>query len=490
VNNENLIDQVKFGHVAAEEEAAELTNYFIETQGYTDLVSDTRKILVVGRKGSGKSAIYFALQERFDDQAQGLDLDNYPWTVHKGLRDESGADDYAYVNTWRYMVLVELAKHILEYSQPRRYRLTDKKWWKLIFDANLRTLRRFLKQNYGTLAPSFGELLVNRARQIRKLDIKGLSAESEEMGDVHIQLIDSINIVTHDLQELVLHKLPSNRPTYILFDQLDRGWDNTEEFREMLIGLILAARELTREARSLGKELHIVVFLRSDIYTRLRFEDKNKISPDVISLNWDDENLKSMIDRRVEVSTGEHWEEIVTRDRMRRQMRPFDYIVKRTMLRPRDLICFCNCALDEARRSGHSRIEGEDIYQGERSYSDHIKREFQDETRGDYEDEEYIDKLFDVLRAIHVEKFDRGAFVEVYEQHRAEGMPEDPIEVLEYLIELSILGVYKIGGRGGGSQVLYRYKLPPEAAIEPEGELVVHPSLKHSLDLIEPRSSS
>jgi hypothetical protein len=490
VNSGNLIEQVSFGHIAAEEEANELINYFVETQGYADLVEDPRKILVVGRKGSGKSAIYLALQDRFEGRAHGLNLNNYPWAVHKELRDESGADDYAYVNTWLYMVLIELAKRILQYSRPERYRLFDPMWWRLRFSANLRKLRRFLKQNYGTLAPSFVELLVNRARSIRRLNIKGFGAESHESGDVRAELITSVNVVTKDLQELVLHELAGDRPTYILFDQLDRGWDNTREFREMLIGLILAARHLTRNARSLGKELHVVLFLRSDIYARLRFEDKNKIFPDVITLRWNAANLKSMINRRIEVSSGRRWEGVVTSDRMRRRMRPFDYIIKRTMLRPRDLICFCNRAQREALRAGHSIIESEDIYRGETSYSEHMKREFQDETRGDYQDEEYIDKLFDVLRAIQVERFSTDTFVEAYLEHHADGMPEDPMTVLEYLIDLSVLGVYDIGGRYGGSRYLYRYKVTPEAEIDPEGkDLVVHPSLKHALDLIEPRSS-
>ena len=490
VDTNSIIDQVEFGHIAAEQETEELNEYFVETSEYKSLLNDPRKILVVGRKGSGKSAIYFTLQKRFENQVKGLDLDNYPWAVHKQLRDESGVGDYAYVNTWRYMILVELAKYILNYSDPKRYRIADPNWWRLKFDANLRKLRRFLIQNYGTTAPSFVELLVSRAREIKKLNIRGLSAESAKAEGRHAQLLNSINIVTHDLEKLVFAKLPSNRSIYILFDQLDRGWDNTARFKEMLIGLILAARSLTDRARKFEKNLHIVVFLRSDIYARLRFEDKNKIYPDIVTLEWDDENLMSMINRRVRVSANKGWADVVTRDRVHRQMKPFDYIIKRTMLRPRDLISFCNYALKGARDSGHSVIERSDIYEGEKNYSDHIKREFQDETQGDYKDSEYIDKLFDVLRAIHVNKFSKQTFIEIYKDLHEEEMPDDPEEVLEYLIELSILGVYKIGGRGGGSRVLYRYKMPPEATIEPAGDLIVHPSLKHSLDLKEFRSSS
>ena len=55
--------KVEFGHIAAEEEATDLQQYFVETKEYSDVLSDKKKILVIGRKGSGKSAIYVAIRD-------------------------------------------------------------------------------------------------------------------------------------------------------------------------------------------------------------------------------------------------------------------------------------------------------------------------------------------------------------------------------------------------------------------------------------------
>ena len=57
------LSAVEFGHIAAEEEASNLQRYFVETKEFSDVVSDKSKLLVIGRKGSGKSAIYVVVRD-------------------------------------------------------------------------------------------------------------------------------------------------------------------------------------------------------------------------------------------------------------------------------------------------------------------------------------------------------------------------------------------------------------------------------------------
>lgn len=58
----------------------------------------------------------------------------------------------------------------------------------------------------------------------------------------------------------------------------------------------------------------------------------------------------------------------------------FDYLIERTMLRPRDILQFCSRCLDEARQSGHDRVLAQDIRAAEHQFSrdlfDHLKREY------------------------------------------------------------------------------------------------------------------
>lgn len=115
------IKQVDFGHIAAEEEASSLQRYFIETEEYESVRSDSRKILVIGRKGSGKSAIYVALRELGEKNkntvVEALSLQNYPWQIHKRVRDAGVPNEQSYINSWKYIIWILLAKNILGYSQ-------------------------------------------------------------------------------------------------------------------------------------------------------------------------------------------------------------------------------------------------------------------------------------------------------------------------------------------------------------------------------------
>ncbi len=58
----------------------------------------------------------------------------------------------------------------------------------------------------------------------------------------------------------------------------------------------------------------------------------------------------------------------------------FDYLIERTMLRPRDILQFCSRCLDEARQSGHDRVLAQDIRAAEHQFSrdlfDHLKMEY------------------------------------------------------------------------------------------------------------------
>jgi energy-coupling factor transporter ATP-binding protein EcfA2 len=177
------LSTVEFGHIAAEDEADALQRYFIETEEYSDVVYDKGKILVIGRKGSGKSAIYVAVRDYLPKRdkrviVDALTLQDYPWEVHKRVRDAGVPAEQAYVNSWKYIVWALLAKKLLGFSQPARYKFLDPLFWKLILNANRKYLHRFLKQNYGSAAPSFVELIADRARQVRSLRIQDVEVHT------------------------------------------------------------------------------------------------------------------------------------------------------------------------------------------------------------------------------------------------------------------------------------------------------------------------
>src|SRR4051794_24710193 len=105
----------EFGRIDAESEA-QLSDFFIRTDAYAR-VEDQDHIVVVGRKGTGKTAIYKTLLQRQNNYnnyfVAGLQFRDYPWGVHQEVRDTTAAPVERYSASWKFLILVELSKLIL-----------------------------------------------------------------------------------------------------------------------------------------------------------------------------------------------------------------------------------------------------------------------------------------------------------------------------------------------------------------------------------------
>src|SRR5690606_14730793 len=135
-------------------------------------------------------------------------------------------------------------------------------FWQLLFNNNLRRLKRFMLRTYGQLAPSFIELLVDRARNLIEINIQGIAIKSEADSDAHRRLTHNLIAASNYLEAIILTLIPAHRDVFIIFDQLDRAWDATQDTKDVLIGLLLAAKDLIRDATSYQKAVRVIVFLR------------------------------------------------------------------------------------------------------------------------------------------------------------------------------------------------------------------------------------
>jgi hypothetical protein len=480
----SLLQRVNFGHIDAEADR-NLIRYFLETESYNRIFNG-EKMYVIGRKGTGKSAIYLTIENMKHPYVivSGLSFDDYPWQIHNKIKDESKSIDFSHVNTWKYIVFVEMAKIIIK-QNPDTSSLETKE------------IKEFLEVIYGTLAPSFKEFLVDKMKRIKCLELPKISwkeiragkIEFEEKSSPEKNLISSINIINNILQDKLLKLLAKDQMYFIMFDKLDDGWDNSEDFKSSMVGLLRACRDINLEARKFGKMLRCVPFLRSDIYDCLQYNDKNKAYPDIEFLNWNEENLRVIINKRILSSLNQEmvdaWNLVFDKKLLARKTTNFNYIVKRTLLRPRDIIQFCANGKQEALKRGHLQILNDDIYDGEYPYSEYIYREFEDEAHKRFP---FIAQLFEILRSLHYERFTFEDFEREYAKLTSFTiMPEmNPVNALKILFDFSIIGVERIGGTGGGSTVEFKYTDP---LIQPDFKriMVIHPALKKHLKLVEKR---
>lgn len=466
----NLVDVEDFGSIDAESD--ELLNDCFEVHPAFEEVLTGRKFLVLGRKGSGKTAIYKKLlsTRQYDSFCVGHVFTDYPWAYHDLQVVPSAAEQERYLHSWRYLILLSLSKILLNFdaSQP----------WRAEAVEPLAKIEKFVVDTYGARDPDITEIFHpgKRLRRLKglKVDLKFVSGESgpDELAMENLPKV--FQDVNRNLQALVLASLNPDNSYYVCFDQLDIGFQpSSVEYKLRLIGLLLAARDFVNAARENGSKLKVLIFLRSDIYHKsLMFEDKNKITDTYkVELEWDQLNqgptLKALMERRfarvLDIPVEGSWDAVFDETmEMRGRQSKYQHILDRTFRRPRDVIKFANSILKtykQRRRSGEDtrpKFTNEDVNLAHTEYSDYLRSELVDEVHK-YNPDYPI--YIEMLRQIGYQLFEPSEFREAFSAwsgRLSEGI--QPEDVLERLFDFSIIGYYRAGGSGyGGSEYVYKY---------------------------------
>lgn len=325
-----LSDIKTFGDVSAEEDDSVLS-YFLKTDA-VDEIESGQKLVVIGRKGSGKTA----LAKYFDHTTKeyvttSVSLRTYPWNMHAERRNLGASEIESYVSSWRYLLAIKATSLVL-----------SAKGTKLQTDAQ-RSAHQFLHDNYGGINPSLSDILRPKSLKLKKssfspsimgnkigsvdfeTDSGGVSSELDALTDVIMNNVLTICSQT-GVKKLFLH-----------IDELDQGLSTLDDQRsQMIIGLILAGRTI-RSVSFNEARIHPIIYVRSDIWDELRFSDKNKVSQSsAVYLEWNADSLKEMINEKIRVKLGNgiFWEDIEDGYLMRGSQSKWSHIISRTFLRP------------------------------------------------------------------------------------------------------------------------------------------------------------
>ncbi len=462
----NLSAVETFGGTDADNDPV-LLDCFEDHPAYADVLQH-RRFCVLGRKGSGKTAIFkkILLTREYDQFAFGHTFNDYPWHYHDRQKQLGVPEESCFMNSWMYLCLITIAKILLNYdsSQPYNEGAAD----------YLTSVESFVVDTYGSRDPDVTQIFSPQ----HKLQLSGragfnLPAVSVEgnVSQIPIEYLPTyFSEINNSLSTKILNSLNQKLNYYVLFDQLDLGFTKLDpNYRLRLIGLLLAARAINIKAKELGKKLNVVTFLRHDIYDWLQFEDKNKITENFsTSILWDigidSRTLKSLMERRFSVALegATRWEDVFddAQDMPGRQKK-YKYLLDRTFLRPRDMIKFSNEILASYKTNTHEgagKFINSDLYQAEPRYSDYLYREIDDEIHKHIPD---YKTYLDMLKGLESLQFDLDDFFGVWESRKhllAAG--SEPKAALRDLFEFSIIGFYSAGGGGGGAEYVWRYRDP------------------------------
>lgn len=463
------IREVNFGRLDAESDP-NLAEFFVDT-GVTERIGSGEHMLILGRKGSGKTALFS--EAKFQKpQILRLDFHDYAWDAHKAIKEVGGSADARYMASWAFTYLVAACRE----------------WMTSPFEEVRTAARAMHLKIYG--ADAVGgklDILVDRTKRIRQLTLPN-AGDLGGLGSVTIadppgsQLAQTAHQWIPLLEQLA-HKCLGKHPLSIFIDRLDDGWDASDEIKLMLGGAIKAARNLNLEFKRVQRTPFVVLFLRTDIYELLRFGDKGKLSQDIENIEWTDDALIAMASKRIAsscpVPVHTAWDSVFSTERIRQRTTVKRYILKRTMRRPRDLVAFCLEIKKAAKSSGVAIASRAEVYKGEEAYSAHIYAELLDEM---HKQLPATDQYFAALNKVGHMKFNQAAWDSAVRS--IDPLCIDPQTWLGHLYDYGVVGVPVVGGKAGGSKVEFVYD-NRFTQKNIAGEVVVHPALIKVLKLKE-----
>lgn len=342
----NLVDL--FGKDRAQEDS-NLKHYFVKTKQYEE-IKNGEKELVLGRKGSGKSALFSMLAEEakasWETIPVSISFDGEDfvyierWLINHNFSEKLN-DDFKYSLAWKDFIVSEIIYTAITYCD--------------IFDD---VLKQKLIQE-GVVGDSSWKRFAKSLIRV----IKGGNVEIP-FGKIELDFsgITSISQTDKDAIQKALNELMAKYNFLVVIDNLDEPWKNNNEMNSWLRGLIFSIRQLKRSYNN----LKIVAFLRTDIYEIISkgsdlFDSKSEIT----TISWDDNNyfsLKQLVAARIahyfnlplpenNRTINDLWN-IIFPINFHYNGRPnylSNYMIDRTFQRPRELLQFCRLIFEKGK---------------------------------------------------------------------------------------------------------------------------------------------
>jgi dihydroneopterin aldolase len=423
------------GAMSAEDDAAFLEDCFVQTSDLDQISSSTSsKCIALGRTGAGKSAILLHLENRYENVVRlspdSLSLNYISNSDILTFFENIDIDlDVFYQLLWRHVLTVELLQLKKQLSDERtserfianlfeRFNPNEKKKRALDYLFNygnsfwsdtehrvrevVHKIEESLEQQIGFSVEAFKARLAadNKDKNASSMQqtTEIITRAQKVVNGVQFQ---ELNTVMEFLADDVFND--SNIQYFIVIDDLDTGWVH-DKLRFKLVRALIETLKKFKRIRN----LKIVVGLRADLLETVLNETSakgfqtEKYEDMMLRLKWSRSDLKTLADKRIAhlfkdqyASQTPVFEDIFAA-RVGHQD-TFDYILDRSLYRPRDVIVFINECLDGL--TGGATIGQKTVRNAEASYSKKRLRSIADEWREAYGD---LEEPINILREVDV----------------------------------------------------------------------------------------
>ncbi len=344
-----------------------LADYYVETPEFDDALNGRREIFV-GRKGIGKTANFRLLEHTLQNRQSNVPVAISPLDapVDQIIRllnelKVSVHPSFFYPSFWRFVIYTEIVKTIMS---DRSSILEDHG----IPEQSRRRIEGVSRELKGPIGLDFQARIIDTMQAVRK-STAGTLPE-------HVQT--EVEKVVGESRmyglERSLKDVSKRYKIFIAIDDLDKRWDPSSDLSIEWIRSLLD--ELRVISRRFNNEIRTAVFLRQDILDNLRSGDADYANRAVSNMRWSEEMLVDVIASRIEKQIGatfstaaDAWAAVFPRT-VDGSRTTISYVISRTLMRPRDLISFCQAILDRSRQRRGSAVEPEDILAAERIHSE------------------------------------------------------------------------------------------------------------------------
>lgn len=389
---------------------AETDSFLLEAftdKGDIDVIRDTQNVrsIVVGRTGSGKSALLTYLEtvegniKRINPEAMSLKyLSNSD--IIKYLKALGTNLDLFYKVLWKHVFIVEFLK--MQFGDDvnrengaiqsfmQRFLLGNKKrvlldylhqykddgFWEKT-EVRVRTIEEQVKNNLTAelkLTPEAFQKLINGTLKFERgdstIDKKEIANKAQKV--ISELQADSIYKVYEILKEDIFNN--KQKRFYIIIDDLDKDWVDITIVYDLIRALVITINELKGIPGT-----KIIIALRDNLYekaleeTEARGMQREKFRQLNLNLEWTHAYLKELLNKRLALLMRRQYskDSPTIDDIMPKggsgKLSGFDYMIQRTLLRPRDIIAFFNKCIEKA--NGNSSITRAILNQAEQEYS-------------------------------------------------------------------------------------------------------------------------
>ena len=386
-----------------------LDDAFVDNGSYSRLLSQgDAHWFVVGRTGSGKSAVIRQLEQQHPNQVTRIDPRELAFqhitnlNAIRVLLSLNVRLEPFFHALWRHLILCQVIRH--------RYENPTEESTRGLFNRLRERLRRtptaagHRTEYVDELERDFWDTAEEQVRhQVDKLVTKvdaavnagvttpGISLGGTASGqrltssESQAELKDRFQRIVNDdvvvrlnsvVRLLADEALKSEQHfTYVVVDDLDLTWIEDDVANLLIKCLLQVALDLQRT-----RYLKIIIALRINIFEQLnvgsqaRGGQEEKLREAAMVLRWSRSDLESVVVKRLAADAKRHNTSpppdlLTILPRARRDgVDPFSHIINRTLMRPRDVILYFNRCLEQC-ASGRPKITWNIIREVEPAYS-------------------------------------------------------------------------------------------------------------------------